>query len=281
MTDQQLPEFEPLFASPGLPRFDLPEVVARAHGDFGLSARIVYGNFVSSLDGIVAIPGVPRSSATISRGNPADRFVVALLRASADALVIGAGTFRAHEGPWTPDNAYPEAPEGLRELRRRLGVGDQPTLVVVTVSGDLGGSRSKLDDAVVLTTSEGAARLTEDVASGAEIVELGATGPIDMRKAIAWLSEHGYRRILTEGGPKLMGEALKARVVDELFLTVSPVIAGGGEGQPRSTLATGVDLLSDEPLLGRLLSLHRNDAYLFLRYALAKGEPSRTRLDDE
>lgn len=274
MTGEQLPEFQPLFASPGLPRFDLPEAVARAYGDFGLSARVVYANFVSSLDGIVAIPGVARSSATISRGNPADRFVVALLRASADAVVIGAGTFRAHEGPWTPENAYPEAPRGLTELRRRLGLDGQPTLVVVTASGDLGGSRSKLDDAVVLTTSEGAGRLTDDVASGAEIVELDATGPIEMTKAIGWLSEHGYGRILTEGGPKLMGDALKARVVDELFLTVSPMIAGGGESQPRPTLANGVDLLSDEPLLGRLLSLHRNDAYLFLRYALVKGDPS-------
>jgi riboflavin biosynthesis pyrimidine reductase len=280
MTGEQLPEFQTLFASPGLPRFDLPEVVARAYGDFGLSARVVYGNFVSSLDGVVAIPGVPRSSAAISRGNPADRFVVALLRASADAVVIGAGTFRAHEGPWTPQNAYPDAPESLIELRQRLGLVGQPTLVVVTASGDLGGSRSKLEDAVVLTTSEGAVGLTEDVAAGAEIVELGANGSIDMRQAIGWLSEHGYGRILTEGGPKLMGEALKARIVDELFLTVSPVIAGGGERHPRPTLATGVDLLPGEPLLGRLLSLHRNDAYLFLRYALVKGDPSRTRPDD-
>jgi len=274
MLDQNVPELQSLFEAPGLPRFDLPEAVERAYGGFGLADRVVYGNFVSSLDGIVAIPGVERSSALISGGDPADRFVVALLRAAADAVVIGAGTFRAHEGPWTPENAYPEASEDLVELRKRAGLGGQPTLVVVTASGDLGGSDSKLHNAIVITTSAGADRLGEDVAAASEVVELGAAGPVDMREAIGRLFEHGYRRVLTEGGPTLMGEALKARIVDELFLTISPVIVGGGEEQPRPTLASGVELLPDAAQLGQLLSLHRREAYLFLRYSLAEVAPS-------
>jgi riboflavin biosynthesis pyrimidine reductase len=274
MPDQDVTALQSLFEAPGLPRFDLPEAVERAYGGFGLAERLVYGNFVSSLDGIVAIPGVQRSSALISGGDPADRFVVALLRAPADAVVIGAGTFRAHEGPWTPENAYPEAAEGLVELRKRIGLGAQPTLVVVTASGDLGGSRSKLQNVIVVTTPDGAGRLGEDVAAGAEVVELGTAGSIDIREAIGWLSEHGYRRILTEGGPKLMGEALKARIVDELFLTISPVIVGGGEGQPRPTLASGVELLPDAAQSGQLLSIHRKGAYLFLRYSLNEVTPS-------
>jgi riboflavin biosynthesis pyrimidine reductase len=274
MLDQNVPELQSLFEAPGLPRFDLPEAVERAYGGFGLADRVVYGNFVSSLDGIVAIPGVPRSSALISGGDPADRFVVALLRASADAVVIGAGTFRSHEGPWTPENAYPEAAEDLVELRKKVGLGGQPTLVVVTASGDLGGSDSKLHNVIVITTSAGADRLGKDVAAASEVVELGAAGPVDMREAIGWLFEHGYRRVLTEGGPKLMGEALKARIVDELFLTISPMIVGGGEEQSRPTLASGVELLPDAAQLGQLLSLHRKEAYLFLRYSLAEVAPS-------
>lgn len=267
MTDQPLPEFQPLYEAPGLARFDLPEAFERAYGAFGLVPRVVYGNFVSSIDGIVAIPGVPRSSALISGGDPADRFVVALLRAAADAVVIGAGTFRAHEGPWTSANAYSEAAQGFADLRQTEGMGEQPRLVVVTASGDVGeGSPSKLDDVIVITTSEGAGRLGKDAA--AEVVELGAAGSIDMQEAITWLSEHGYGRILVEGGPKLMGETLKAGVVDELFLTVSPVIVGGGEGQPRPTLAEGVELLPGATRSGQLLSLHRKGAYLFLRYSL-------------
>ena len=274
MTDQHLPEFQTLIEAPGLPRFDLPEAVERAYGAFGLAPRVVYSNFVSSIDGIVAIPDVQRSSALISGGDPADRFVVALLRAAADVVVIGAGTFRAHEGPWTSENAYPEAAQRFTEFRRAQGMGDAPRLVIVTASGDVGGSRSKLDDVIVFTTAVGANDLGEDVAAAAEVVELGAARSIDMQEAVGWLYERGYGRILIEGGPKLMGEALKARIVDELFLTISPLIVGGGEEQPRPTLAPGVELLPDGAQSGQLLSLHRKDAYLFLRYSLLEVGPS-------
>ena len=274
MTDQHLPEFQTLFEAPGLPRFDLPEAVERAYGAFGLAPRVVYSNFVSSIDGIVAIPDAQRSSALISGGDPADRFVVALLRAAADVVVIGAGTFRAHEGPWTSENAYPEAAQCFTEFRRAQGMGDAPRLVIVTASGDVGGSRSKLDDVIVFTTADGANDLGEDVAAAAEVVELGAARSIDMQEAVGWLFERGYGRILIEGGPKLMGEALKARIVDELFLTISPLVVGGGEEQPRPTLASGVELLPDAAQSGQLLSLHRKDAYLFLRYSLLEVGPS-------
>ena len=274
MTDQPLPEFQPLFEVPGLPRFDLPEAIERAYGMFGLAPQLVYGNFVSSLDGIVAIPGVERSSALISGGEPADRFVMALLRAAADVVVIGAGTFRAHEGPWTAENAYPEAAQSLVELRTKIGLSERPTLVVVTASGDLGGPRSKLRDVIVFTTSEGIDRIGEDAAAAAAVVELGATGPIPLGEVVGWLFDHGYRRLLTEGGPQLMGEALKSRIVDELFLTISPAMVGGGDDPPRPTLAAGVDLLSDAATSARLVSLHRKDSYLFLRYSLAEVTPS-------
>lgn len=154
MFDQPSPELQTLFQASGLPRFDLPEALERTYGAFGLGDRVVYGNFVASLDGIVAIPGVPRSSGLISGGEPADRFVVGLLRASADAIVIGAGTFRAHDGPWTSDNAYPDGAEDFVDLRRREGMRPVPTLVVVTASGNLGGSSSKLQGTIVITTAE-------------------------------------------------------------------------------------------------------------------------------
>ncbi|HEV8564796.1 MAG TPA: dihydrofolate reductase family protein [Actinomycetota bacterium] len=271
MLDRPSPDFQTLFEASGLPRWDLPGGLEQTYGGFGLAAPVVYGNFVASLDGIVAIPGVGRSSALISGSNPADRFVVGLLRAAADAIVIGAGTFRAHDGPWTAENAYPDATEHFVDLRRRQSMGPHPTLVVVTASGNVGDSRSKLQGTIVVTTSGGAHTIGEAPAGIAEVVELSATGSIDVREVIRSLSERGYRRILMEGGPTLMGESLKARIVNELFLTVSPVIAGGGEGQPRPTLAAGVDVLPAAPLSGRLLSVRQSDAYLFLRYSLANG----------
>jgi riboflavin biosynthesis pyrimidine reductase len=269
MPRQSSPELHTLFEASGLPRFDLPEALERAYGGFGLRMRVVYANFVASLDGIVAIPGIPRSSSLISGGHPADRFVVALLRASADAIVIGAGTFRAHQGPWTSENAYPGGAKDFIDFRRQEGMSASPRLVIVTASGNLGSSRSKLQGTIVITTPDGAREIEKDQA-GAEVVSLDAIGSIDVRQVIQYLSERGYARILVEGGPKLMGESMKAGIVDELFLTVSPVIAGGGEIEARPTLAAGVDLLPEDPLPGRLLSVHTSDAYLFLRYSLGE-----------
>src|SRR5438105_15662568 len=130
--------FDVLFEADGLPRFDLPEALRSTYGEFGLPARCLVANFVSSLDGVVALPAVPKSSSAIGRGHPADRFVVALLRAAVDAVVVGAGTYRQHAGPWTAAKAHPDSAEAFAELRARLGLAPDPTLVIVTRSGNLG-----------------------------------------------------------------------------------------------------------------------------------------------
>lgn len=262
--------FETLLEAPGLPRFNLPEAIEASYGPFGLPDRVVYANFVASVDGIVAVPEKPRSSALISGGDPADRFLVALLRASADAVVIGAGTFRAHGGPWTAQNAYPAAAGHFAELRRRTGMDPVPTLVVVSGSGRLEGPESKLRGAVVATSGHTAESRNVLASGAAEIWPVGEADTLDPASVVAALSERGYGRILTEGGPTLMGQLLRAGAVDELFLTISPVMAGGGE-HPRPTLAAGVDLLSAGPEPAHLLSARRHGSYLFLRYACKPG----------
>ena len=68
-----------------------------------------------------------------------------------------------------------------------------------------------------------------------------------------------------------MGELLAAGVMNELFLTVSPVIAGSGESVPRHSFAAGVDLLPDTAVETHLLSVRRSDSYLFLRYSLGRN----------
>jgi len=270
MSATPAPRLETFLETSGVPRFDLPEALEASYGPFGLPERVVYANFVASVDGIVAVPERPRSSALISGGDPADRFVVALLRACADAVVIGAGTFRAHGGPWTAENAYPDAAEHFAELRRRAGMDPAPTLVVVSGSGRLEGPESKLRGAIVATTTRTAENLRGPASGAAEIWPVGETDPLDPADVIAALSERGYRRILTEGGPTLMGQLLRAGAVDELFLTISPVMAGGGEN-PRPTLAAGVDLLAADPPRAHLLSGRSHGSYLFLRYACSRG----------
>jgi riboflavin biosynthesis pyrimidine reductase len=256
-----------LFEAPGLPRAPLPQELERIYGGpLGLARRVVIGNFVASIDGVAAIAGVEMSSAVISGGARADRFVMGLLRAVADAVVIGSGTLREHVGPWTAERAFPDAASSFIEARRVQALADTPTLVVMTRGGDLPPDHPALRDAIVLTTSSGSRTAADRSVSCREVVEVADTGEVDPRIAIETLRTRGFERILTEGGPRLMGSMLEASAVDELFLTISPKLIGGGPDRPPLTNgAKGLGLGS----AARVLSVRRAGNYLLLRYALA------------
>lgn len=118
----------PLFEIDGLPTYDLPEPLRRLYGgSLGFARPRVYANFVASLDGVVALEDEPHSSQLISGSSEADRFVMGLLRACADAVVIGAGTLRAApDSVWTPAFIFPDAARDFAALRRDLGRPDPP-----------------------------------------------------------------------------------------------------------------------------------------------------------
>lgn len=250
----------------GLPRMPLPAGIERLYaGPFGLAERVVFANFVTSIDGIAAIAGVERSSAAIAGGARADRFVMGLLRAVADAVVVGSATLVEHGGPWTAERAFPDAGTLFSEARRSLTSSEAPTLVVVTGSGDLPQDHASLRDAIVLTTSSGAETIARSDVSSREVVVVGDNAAVDPRAAVDALRERGFERILTEGGPRLMGSMLEASAVDELFLTVSPKLIGGRPGRlPLTDGAEGLDVGS----AARLLSARRAGDHLLLRYAL-------------
>ena len=113
---------EPLFERDGLPRFGLPAALATSYGgDFGLARPTLYANFVSAVDGVVALPGPGESGGVVSGGSEPDRVVMGLLRAAADAVLVGAGTFRAGAGDlWHPETAFPAARDLFSELRKQL-----------------------------------------------------------------------------------------------------------------------------------------------------------------
>ena len=93
----------------------------------------MYANFVETLDGVVAIPGHERSNALIADESEADRFVMGLLRAFADVVLIGAGTLLASpKGRWRPDGVYPAGKSAFAELRARLGKSEHPAVAIVT-----------------------------------------------------------------------------------------------------------------------------------------------------
>ncbi len=257
---------ERIFERDGLPRFALPKTLMTDYGgDFGLARPRLYANFVSSVDGVVALPGVGESGGVVSGNSEPDRFVMGLLRAVADAVLIGAGTFRAGAGDhWHPETAFPSARDAFAELRQRLGLRPQPILVVVTASGDIDPAQPALGDCLLVTTAQGEARLRGHLPSGARIM-VSNEGRFGGRPLLGILRAEGLQCILTEGGPSLVGQLLAEGLLDELFLTISPRLFGRQPADERKSLVDGVDL-SGRSL--ELLSLRRHGSHLFLRYAL-------------
>lgn len=183
----------------------------------------VRANFVASLDG--ASSGSDGRSGSIN--NAADKRVFALLRNLSDVVLVGAGTARVEA--YRPVRGR----ETWRGLRARLGLAPAPVLAVVSGSLDLpAGVLDRVHDAgpVLALTSRGAdpARLeAARGALGADSVLQAGQEHVDIAEAIAQLGARGLSRVLCEGGPTLMSQLVAAEQLDELCLTLSPLLAGG------------------------------------------------------
>ena len=205
----------------------------------------------------------------ISAKFPADRFLMGLLRACADAVVIGAGTFRATPGHlWTPAHVYPDLAPEFARLRLTLGLSLLPRLVLLTATGDLDMKHPALvSGAIVLTTKTVASEIARRLPPASEVIALGAGKTLDVKRAFGELPKMGFDVVLTEGGPTLIGELVKGGVLDEMFLTLSPLLAGRNK-EARMGMVEGVELLPKTPVWSRLVSARRHGDYLFLRYSL-------------
>jgi riboflavin biosynthesis pyrimidine reductase len=252
-----------------LPAYKLPADLHHLYGKLGFATPALYSNFVSSIDGVVTLGASPSAGSIISAKYPADRFLMGLLRACADAVVIGAGTLRATPGHlWTPAHVYPELATEFISLRSRLGRATELQLVVITAKGDLDSSHPALvRGALVITTDEGAEVCGAGLPASCELIAMGKGPYVDLREAVAALRARGLDVILTEGGPHLMGGLIEAGLLEDIFLTVAPVVAGRDEAT-RLGMVEGVELLPKVGLWGSLLSARRHGDYLFLRYRI-------------
>lgn len=242
----------------------------RLYGRLGFADRVVYSNFVSSVDGVVTFGSGVSAGSVISGKNPADRFLMGLLRACADAVVIGVGTLRATPGHlWTPAHVCPDFATEFATLRNTLRRSPEPRLVILSNRGQLDFDHPALKGALVITTKDGAKRCSSRVPSSCEVITLGTGKAVDIKRAFAEMTRVGYEVVLTEGGPHVMGELIKSRLLDEMFLTLSPVIAGRDK-EHRLGMVEGVELLPRIPVWSRLRSARRHGDYLFLRYALPR-----------
>lgn len=256
------------------PAQTLPTELARLYGGpLDLRSPLVYANFVSSIDGVVALEaGLAPSGGIISGRNEADRFVMGLLRAFADAILVGAGTVRAEGGRalWTPEYIFPAATEDYRVLRRSLGRRESPQLVIVTARGDLSPTDQALQaGALVLTSRASEAALRDRLPSTSQVKAISDDGSLNILDVLRAIRDEGHQVILTEGGPHLFGQLMAASAVDELFLTLSPSLAGRADNGSLG-LIQGVDF-GRSLKWAKLESLRQGESHLFLRYSLERA----------
>ncbi|MHB8507475.1 MAG: dihydrofolate reductase family protein [Candidatus Dormibacteria bacterium] len=260
------------------PAFPLPPALEEVYGgQLGFAEEVVYANFVASMDGVVALGDGRSSGSVISGRNEADRFLMALLRASAEAVVVGAGTLRATPGHlWTAEYLLPGMASDFDELRRRLGRSAGPRLVVLSGSGEVDPAHPAIEaGALVLSTGAGARKARSTLPASCSVVAVGEGDRIDIGDAMKAVRQEGHRVVLTEGGPSVMGQFLEARMLDELFLTISPVIAGRSNAEARPGFVSGVELLPRTAAWSRLLGARRHGSHLFLHYATRDRDQPR------
>jgi 5-amino-6-(5-phosphoribosylamino)uracil reductase len=193
-----------------------------------------YANFVQSIDGIASFKGAHAAGSDISQ-SAEDRWLMDLLRAHTDAIIMGVNTlveetFSAPQLNGGRGPVYRIEEESLRDLRIKLGR-KRERAIFVTASGtmDPGAYRvfdGDLMDAAILTTAAGAARL-QTRSARAQVIIAGQDKTIDLPLAMSMLrKEMGVEHLLCEGGPTFYGSMSRAGMIDEKFVTVSPVEIG-------------------------------------------------------
>jgi 5-amino-6-(5-phosphoribosylamino)uracil reductase len=219
----------------------------------GLTRPYVQVNFVASADGAATVSGRSRGLSS-----PADKKVFALGRDLADVVLVGAGT------------ALTEGYRGVKHTelrasrRARLGLSDIPPIAVVTGRGSVDPTSPLIAETVVppivLTSEAAPADWRKAVAdAGADVVVAG-DDRVHPAPALDALANRGLLRVCCEGGPTLFADLIAAGLVDQLCLTVSPLLTGAGAVR----IADG--LPAAEPMALTLESVLSDEGFLMLRY---------------
>lgn len=244
---------ERLFSAEGNPApatLTAPELVEGLglHSPGAGSRPFIAANMVTSLDGRASVAG-----GSTGLGGPTDSELLLGLRTRFDAVLIGAGTLRAEGyGPIVRDPA-------IRERREAAGLEACPVAVILTRSGDLPFDCGLFTEGIgrVMIVTESFDRLPA-LATPVEVVR--PEGGDSVAAAVEHLHGQGIGSILCEGGPDVLGQLISAGLLDELFLTFTPVVTGE-EDAPRV-----VEGMTGGPVGFELVDLLTADGDLFTRY---------------
>jgi riboflavin biosynthesis pyrimidine reductase len=279
----QTPKFarlETLFESARGRELPLPRKLARLYGRFRMPRPVsgfhIFSNFVCTLDGVVSLQVKGHSGGgDISGFSSQDRMVMGLLRAAADIVIVGSGTLEADPSHlWTPQGICPEFAPEYRHLERDLGKASPSLNVVVSSSGALNLRlpvfASGRVPAMIVTTTRGAKRLMKQKIPDSVHIQPVRRGGGEI-PAAAILKEVSRasrgKRILVEGGPRLLGTFYEEQLMNEQFLSLAPQLAGRDLGDARMSLVMGKLFAPRNPRWGTLIDVRRGSELLFLRYS--------------
>jgi len=215
----------------------------------------VRGNMIASLDGGATADGKAGGLA-----GPGDRSLFALMRNAADVILVGAATVRVE------NYSGAQVPLAQRHARQRRGQSEVPPIAVVTRSGNLDPvarffTRTEVQP-LILTCDDSVNDTRLRLGAAADVLNASGrdSANVDLATALKLLAERGLLRVLTEGGPLLLSQLIADDLLDELCLTVAPMLVGGlgrriaaGAGEVRTTMRLA-HMLSDD------------QGYLYTRY---------------
>ena len=218
----------------------------------------VRGNMITSLDGGAADDGKSGGLA-----GPGDRAVFVQMREAADVILVGAATVRVE------NYSGAQLPVAARQARQRRGQAEVPPIAILTRSGNLDPTArlfTRTDVPPLILTS---ARTVEDtrcrLGAVAEVIDASGPDPdsADSARVLEILAERGLFRVLTEGGPLILGNLINNDLLDELCLTVAPILVGGSAKR----IVTGLGNVHTRMRRTHLLA--DDDGYLYTRYVRA------------
>jgi riboflavin-specific deaminase-like protein len=215
----------------------------------------VRANMISSLDG-----GATDDGKAGGLAGPGDRALFARMRQETDVVLVGAATVRIENYSGAQMSA------AQRQERQSRGQSEVPPIAVVTHSADLPHdaklfTRSEVKP-LILTSRETAGEASRRLGALAEVIDASDAQPdrVDSRAALRILDERGLRRVLLEGGPSLLSSFIEQDLIDEMCVTIAPILVGGLARR----IATGSGEAHTRMRRSHLLT--DGEGYLYSRY---------------